>query len=395
MVLGVPLVIGIEKNRMMTTGQTYDIGIVGGGLAGLTLAIQLQRKGISCVLFEKETYPFHKVCGEYISMESYGFLERLGLPLSEMNLPIIHQLLVTSPNGNQLFHQLGLGGFGISRFTLDKLLYRMALDAGVTVFQASKVTDIKPFGEGQEIISTTGNARVRLVCGSWGKRANMDIKLNRSFITPVNRKLSNYIGVKYHIEADEPENRIALHHFKDGYCGISKTDDGRFNLCYLTTADNLKQYGGDIKQMEEAVLYKNPHLKRLFTQSRFIFDKPLAISQISFERKTTYEQGILMLGDAAGLITPLCGNGMSMAMHASLVLAGYVEQFTRREITSEQLRHLYNQQWQQLFGRRLKAGRLIQGMFGNEKTGNLVVSLLKPFPALVDVLVKNTHGKPF
>ncbi|MBC7511814.1 MAG: FAD-dependent oxidoreductase, partial [Ferruginibacter sp.] len=54
----------------MNDTQQYDITIIGGGLAGLALAIQLVKKGYSVALFEKEQYPFHKVCGEYISLES-------------------------------------------------------------------------------------------------------------------------------------------------------------------------------------------------------------------------------------------------------------------------------------------------------------------------------------
>ena len=42
----------------------YDIAIIGGGLAGLSLAIQGADKGYKTVVFEKEQYPFHKVCGE-------------------------------------------------------------------------------------------------------------------------------------------------------------------------------------------------------------------------------------------------------------------------------------------------------------------------------------------
>ena len=78
------------------------LGIVGGGLAGLSLAIQAARKGFEVTLFEKNTYPFHRVCGEYISLESYDFIERLGVPLSEWNLPFIKQLEVTSPKGTRI-----------------------------------------------------------------------------------------------------------------------------------------------------------------------------------------------------------------------------------------------------------------------------------------------------
>ena len=76
--------------------DTYDAAIIGGGLAGLSLAIQMARKGYSVVLFEKEKYPFHKVCGEYISMESWPFLLSLGLDLSALNLPKIDTLNLTA-----------------------------------------------------------------------------------------------------------------------------------------------------------------------------------------------------------------------------------------------------------------------------------------------------------
>ncbi|MDQ6757933.1 MAG: FAD-binding protein, partial [Bacteroidota bacterium] len=83
----------------MNDDKLYDAAIVGGGLAGLTLSIQLAKAGYNVILFEKEKYPFHKVCGEYISLESWDFIKRLGLNLDEMNLPIIKKLIVSSPNG--------------------------------------------------------------------------------------------------------------------------------------------------------------------------------------------------------------------------------------------------------------------------------------------------------
>ena len=80
----------------------YQVAIIGGGLGGLTLAIQLADKGYACILFEKNKYPFHRVCGEYISMESWRFLEKLGLDLSNQQLPKISQLQVSSPSGKLL-----------------------------------------------------------------------------------------------------------------------------------------------------------------------------------------------------------------------------------------------------------------------------------------------------
>src|SRR5215217_8101748 len=103
----------------MQVQQQYDVAIIGGGLAGLSCAIQLSALGYSVIVFEKEKYPFHKVCGEYISLESWDFLIRVGVPLQEMNLPVINSLLLSSPNGKSFRTKLPLGGFGISRYKLD------------------------------------------------------------------------------------------------------------------------------------------------------------------------------------------------------------------------------------------------------------------------------------
>src|SRR4249920_1661837 len=129
MEMGIPLA---DRYTKMKIGEKpYDLAITGGGLAGLCLVIQMARLGQSVCLFEKETYPFHKVCGEYISMESWDFLTGLGLPLEEWKLPRINKLNITAPNGDQIHATLPLGGFGVSRFKLDSALAGIARYAGV------------------------------------------------------------------------------------------------------------------------------------------------------------------------------------------------------------------------------------------------------------------------
>src|SRR5690242_12177234 len=97
----------------------YDVAIIGGGLAGLAAAISIAMKDYKVILFEKELYPFHKVCGEYISLESLEYLSYLGVPVDEWNLPRMNTLMLSSPRGNMLQAKLPLGGFGVSRFYID------------------------------------------------------------------------------------------------------------------------------------------------------------------------------------------------------------------------------------------------------------------------------------
>ena len=146
----------------MTAEKIYDTAIIGGGLAGLNLSILLQRLGHSVILFEKETYPFHKVCGEYISMESWDFLtEEMGVPLKDLDVPLIKKLWVTSPDGNSLNTDLDLGGFGISRFKLDFILKEIAEKAGVKILENCKAEDII-FEEDFIIKTNKGNFKARV-----------------------------------------------------------------------------------------------------------------------------------------------------------------------------------------------------------------------------------------
>ncbi len=379
----------------MTELKKYDTCIIGGGLAGLALSIQLAKHGYTIALFEKEKYPFHKVCGEYISLESWNFIEGLGLQLSCLNLPIITKLIVTAPNGLQLEQPLPLGGFGISRFKLDMALKEIALLNGVSIFENCKVTDAVFFENEFHLQTTKGIFTGLTCCGSFGKRSSLDVKWNREFIDLKPNKLNNYIGVKYHIKTRFPADTIALHNFKNGYCGISMVEENKYCLCYLTTAGNLKKSNNSIEEMEKNILQKNPHLNYIFKNSEMLFKDPLTISQVSFSKKTQVENHILLLGDAAGMITPLCGNGMSMALHGSKIAAAIIHKFLKGDINRNILEREYTRTWRATFSKRLKTGRWIQSLFGKAWVTNLFISVMKRSPFLTKALIKQTHGVPF
>jgi menaquinone-9 beta-reductase len=402
----------------MEMTKNYPCAIIGGGLGGLCLAIQLAQKGIKSVVFEKNSYPQHKVCGEYISMESWNFLMDLGVALNQLNLPKINQLGVSSENGFMLESPLDLGGFGISRYSLDDYLAQIARKNGVVILENCKVIDVKELalmdanathlGEIKsnkhndnlikhnefkyEIITNSGNYQAQIVCGSFGKYAPNFAKLN----TEKNAKTPNYIGVKYHIRTDLAPNRIELHNFKDGYCGVSKVDNDRYCLCYLSNASNLQKSDNDLKKMEETIVYKNPFLKRYFTESEFLFPKPMVISNIYFHKKETYLNGIFMLGDAAGAITPLCGNGMSMAMRASKLLAHLLPQYFDGQLNKTELISQYSTIWKSNFDTRIWAGRHLQHyIFGKKTSTQIALKTLHYLPSLTQKVIGLTHGKVF
>ncbi|MEP6595466.1 MAG: NAD(P)/FAD-dependent oxidoreductase [Ginsengibacter sp.] len=373
----------------------HEAVIIGGGLAGLSLSIQLARVGYKVVLFEKEKYPFHKVCGEYLSLESWNFIEQLGLPLRKMNLPIIKKLIVSSPGGKTIKSNLDLGGFGISRYLLDSELSKIARQNGVEIFEETKVNDIIFENDTFTISTSAINIQSKIVAGAFGKRSNIDVKWSRDFIKQKSSKLNNYIGVKYHVQTSFPQETIALHNFKNGYCGISQIENDKYCLCYLTNAENLKANNNSISAMEKKVLRKNPHLENIFTSSTFLYQSPVTISQISFDKKSQVQNHVLLIGDAGGMITPLCGNGMSMALHSSKIAFEKIDNFLKHQMSREQMEGQYIAEWNKNFSKRLQTGRIIQSFFGKVWITNAFISTIKYFPFLTRRLISSTHGTPF
>lgn len=365
----------------------YDIIITGGGLSGLVSSIILSKAGKKVLVIEKKKYPFHRVCGEYISNETRPFLVSIGLIFKELDVKEITKFLFTSPAGRKLETDLDLGGFGVSRYQLDDSLYQLAQTVGVTFLLENTVESID-FQNDNFIVKTSFETfNSRFVIGAFGKRTKLDATLQRNFFT----KRSPYIGVKYHIKTDFPKDLIALHNFKDGYCGISAIEGDKYCLCYLTTRENLRQHG-TIAEMERNILWKNPHLQKIFTESEFLYEKPEVINEISFAPKTIIENHILMVGDSAGLITPLCGNGMAIAIHgAKLLSESILENFNDRKLVESN----YQKLWTKHFSHRLWVGRIVQKLFGNEVISEIAWGTLKIIRPALGVIIKATHGKVF
>jgi flavin-dependent dehydrogenase len=369
--------------------RKQEVLIVGGGLAGLVASLLLVKEGHAVTLVEKKVYPFHRVCGEYVSNEVLDFLKRNDLYPDFLELPHIDTFEFSDTRGKSVFLPLDLGGFGISRYQLDLWLYQLASEQGVKFLTGTSVTDLE-FLEKEDVfevkLSDFQVLQVPVVLGAFGKRSKLDQVLERPFFT----KRSPYIGVKYHVLAEGSANTVALHNFQGGYCGFNAIEEGKFNLCYLGNRDQLRQYGS-IEEMERSVLWKNPVLKRIFEESTFLWEKPEVITEINFERKKPVENHLLLLGDAAGLITPLCGNGMAMAMHSAFL----VTEALREGRTRQEVEQRYTQGWNAQFYQRLGVGRAIQGLFGSGKGSVVARNLIQRLPFVARTLLKNTHGQPF
>ena len=359
----------------------YDIGIIGAGIAGSCLAILLADAGKKVVVFEKEAYPSHKVCGEFISLESYEFFKSLGLPLDDWDLPIIHNLKLTSQKGRELNSKLDIGGFGISRYKLDYQLANQMVRSGVTFLPQEKVLSV----DNKIITSSKRSIVSKLTIGTHGKYAGGYLNQPK----PSNTR--NFIGVKYHIKGDFERDLIALHSFNGGYCGMSKIEDDLFCMCYLVDAAQLKSNQNSIEKLEQNVLWQNTQLKNVFQKATFVWEKPLIISNIKFNKQSLFNDQMLFVGDAAGSISPLSGNGMSIAARSALVLSKLILE----NIEYNSLTIKYNNEWDSHFGNRVNKAELLNKIMLNPTLHHLVIGVLNTVKPLRQKVINDMQGDPF
>ena len=373
----------------MKITTTFDVIIVGGGLAGLTSAIHLSTRKKRVLLIEKNEYPKHKVCGEYISNEVLPYLNSLGInPINE-GAKQITKVHISTTKSNLIKGELPLGGFGMSRYFLDNLLVKKAHLNGVQILKDT--VDSIHFKKDSFTITTksSGVFQSKITIGAFGKRSSLDQKMKRKFI----QKKSPYLAVKIHVKGVFPENLVALHNFKGGYCGVSKVEDNAINVCYITEYRSFKKHK-NITDFQEQVVFKNEHLRKIFKESTPVFEKPLTISQVSFQTKNPVEDHIIMCGDTAGMIHPLCGNGMGMAISSAKLASTRILQFLNGEIkTREGLEKQYLRDWNKEFKIRLKTGHFIAWLFRNQTISQIAYSILKRIPSLLPKMIKFTHGK--
>lgn len=361
----------------------YDIVIIGGGLAGTSLAILCARDGLSVALLEKDEYPRQKVCGEYISRESYDFLQQLGLPISELNLPHIDTFRLTSLYGLQGTCRLTKGGIGISRYMLDGFLAEKAREAGAEVLTKHKVAHVHVNNDHYEVaIKSKEPITARLVVGAFGRQSG----LQPSLATPVN----NFIGVKYHVADGPPDDTIEIHHFRGGYCGISKVEDEKYCMCYLVKASVFTSVEGDIHAFEDKIMAQNPYLADHLQHKRLT--PPITTSGLVFKANTDSRLPYPVTGDAAGFIPPITGNGMSLAFRSAKRLHALIPRYL-----NEDKKQIMNKNKKYISGylaHRINKGVFLQDVLltENERLSRLLLKGATHIPGLLRVLSNQAVG---
>lgn len=371
--------------------MTYDVIIIGGGVAGGAAAIELARDGRRVLLLEKQSYPAHKLCGEFLSGESRHALRRLGVfdAVEAAGATSIRDAVVTAPDGARFEGHLPEPAVGLSRFVLDPLLLQAARDHGAEVRTDTLVRSVEGDLQRGFVVSAGGEeVAARVVIGAYGRRGLLDRKLDR----PDALAKSPFVAFKAHYEGLDLSETIELHAFRGGYCGISPVEGGRVNVCWIAHERSLRIAGGDPEEMLERILGTNRVLAGRLREMERLSEDFVAVSQVNLARKDPFSRDVCMIGDAAAMIAPLCGDGMSMALASAAMASPLAARFLDGRLDEASFRSRYTKAWGHRFRPRLRLGKFIHHGFGHPVPAAIGVRACRIIPGLSRWVIRNTRG---
>jgi flavin-dependent dehydrogenase len=281
--------------------KSYDLCVVGGGPGGSAAAITAARLGLQVLLLDKDMFPRHKVCGEFVSFESHKLLNTLlGKEIGGRAIDSIRLF-----RGEHVWtSSLPEKGMSITRHYLDEMLVHAAHDAGVDVRTECRVQTVEQRQDGFELAAAEERIRARNVINAAGRWSELRAE----------RKLSGprWIGVKQHFRETNPPASTDLYFFRGGYCGVQPIGGDIVNACALVQADvasSLEQVISLSAKLTARAREWTPHSEPI-TTAPIIFGAPQPISN-----------GMLNVGDAAAFIDPFLGDGISIALQTGVLAA--------------------------------------------------------------------------
>ncbi|WP_042203190.1 NAD(P)/FAD-dependent oxidoreductase [Paenibacillus camerounensis] len=373
--------------------QEIDVIIAGAGIAGSSSALQLARQGHRTLLLDRQAFPRHKTCGEFMSPETKEMLEVLGINLgSRTPAPgIMHNACIILPHGGEISAPLPGNATGISRYELDRILHEKAQSAGAEIVTKAVVTGIRKLDNYQyEVDTRQGEGKVtyraRAVIGAYGTKKPRGV----ASAAQGTRGETVYIGIKSHYSGITIPEQVELYFCEGGYIGLSPIEEGKVNVAALLTLDSVQGSGKSVLEILQTAARSNRRLHDRLAEGTPVPETQVSIAPLHLSDTPEPWSEFPHVGDAMLMIPPLCGDGMSIALRSSLICSGWTDRYLKGRISYDEWQTGYSAEADKEFTRLLKRARRIQKL-AFARTNRLYPGLARMFPGLARYVVTATR----
>jgi flavin-dependent dehydrogenase len=358
-----------------------DVAIIGAGPAGSTLAALLAARGVRVTIHDRDTFPRDKLCGEFLSYDALPVLEPLGVidEIDRAGSPHIERCRVVGARRTYEF-ALPHSARGVSRLFFDDLLLRTAAQRGAKRADGVTVTSLEELD-------------AKIVVGAWGRWGRFDQQLHRGFVTDHSHRnfgfKRHYIrGTGYGVRGT---NTIDLYAFNRGYLGVNAIEGELTNICGLVHASRLTGLKGRWDAFIETIRREHPRLEELYAQHEPAQDGYLSSEPVIFRSRSAVEGGVFMIGDASGVIDPLTGNGMAMAIQSALLVAPTLIRLLETPARRGAIEDEYRRAHRAMFTPRIAWSRRVASLLSRPRLLDAALATTR-WPRIGELLLRRTRA---